>query len=440
MYLYIVPFLPIHPNIFILSKTFNITLKVEGKGEHKILYPGDRSQYCPLDNFRLPDEIIINGIAQNTINYIYDFNETENIVIIRYHSQEDVNNVAINKCFFYRCSEITEIDLSEFDTSQFVNMFAMFSECFHLRTINLKNFNTSNVIYMHLMFFQCNLLKSVDVSMFDTRKVVNMNRMFYKCYSLSSLDLSNFITSNVQIFYQMFYQCKSLTSLDLSNFNTVKLSNMTDMFKECNKLEYLNLKNFKNGLVVLENDFYNTPENIVICTDSDSILSHINSHKKCRTVTCDENWKEHQQKINTENDECTNDCLNVNYKYLYGSKCINNCPERTIENNYICEDCHEDCKICSDKYSDNNSNCITCLDENKFINFGNCVSNCKNDYYNYFNETLDLTIKTCKCDLENCFQCTQESLNNNNSCISCNIQKGYYPIENDLLNKFIFPL
>ena len=261
-----------------------------------------------------------------------------------------------------------------------------------------------------------------------------MNRMFYRCYSLSSLDLSNFITSNVQIFYQMFYQCKSLTSLDLSNFNTVKLSNMTDMFKECNKLEYLNLKNFKNGLVVLENDFYNTPENIVICTDSDSILSHINSHKKCRTVTCDENWKEHQQKINTENDECTNDCLNVNYKYLYGSKCINNCPERTIENNYICEDCHEDCKICTDKYSDNNSNCITCLDENKFINFGNCVSNCKNDYYNYYNETLDLTIKTCKCDLENCFQCTQESLNNNNSCISCNIQKGYYPIENDIYN------
>ena len=54
---------------------------------------------------------------------------------------------------FFRCSEITEIDLSEFDTSQFVNMFAMFSECFHLRTINLKNFNTSNVIYMHLISF-----------------------------------------------------------------------------------------------------------------------------------------------------------------------------------------------------------------------------------------------------------------------------------------------
>ena len=70
-----------------------------------------------LDNIHLPDEVIINGIPRENINYTYYFNETENIVKIKYYSQEDVNNVAINKCFFYQCTEITEIDLSEFDTS-----------------------------------------------------------------------------------------------------------------------------------------------------------------------------------------------------------------------------------------------------------------------------------------------------------------------------------
>ena len=85
----------------------------------------------------------------------------------------------------------------------------------------------------------------------------------------------------------------------------------------------------------------------------------------------------------------------------------------------------------------NNSNCITCLDEKKFINLGNCVSECKNGYYNNTNETLGLSIKTCKCDLENCFACSLESLSNNNSCISCNIEKGYYSIYNDINNNYI---
>ena len=111
-----------------------------------------------------------------------------------------------------------------------------------------------------------------------------------------------------------------------------------------------------------------------------------------------------KKKINTENNQCVNDCSNINYKYLYGSKCLNNCPIRTFNNNYICEDCHEDCSICFDKYSYYSSNCITCLDNNKFINFGNCVSSCENGYYDYYNETLDLTIKTCKCDLGDCLE------------------------------------
>ena len=100
IFLNIFPFLRINLNIFILSKTFNITLKVEGIGNHKILYPGNL-MHCPFDNFHPPDEVIINGISQDIINYTYYFNETENIVKIKYYSKEDVNNVAINKCFFF---------------------------------------------------------------------------------------------------------------------------------------------------------------------------------------------------------------------------------------------------------------------------------------------------------------------------------------------------
>ena len=219
IYFNIFPFLNVHFNIFVLSKIFNITLKVEGIGEHQILYRGN-IRYCPFDDFHPPNEIIINGISQDNINYIYYFNETENIVKIKYYSQEDVNNIAINKCFFYRCSEVTEIDLTEFDTSQFVDMFAMFSECFLLKSLKLSNFNTSSVIYMHLMFHRCDSLTSIDLSMFDAKNVNNMTRMFYGCKALLSLDLSNFNTAKVEYIDQMFEGCISLTSLNLSNFGT----------------------------------------------------------------------------------------------------------------------------------------------------------------------------------------------------------------------------
>ena len=160
IYFNIFPFLNVHFNIFVISKIFNITLKVEGIGNHRIYYPGDYPQYCELDEIHPPDEVIINGILKDNINYTYYINETENIVKLKYYSKKDVNNIAINRCFFYLCSEVTEIDLTEFDTSQFFDMFAMFSECFKLKSLKLSNFDTSNVIDMHLMFHRCYSLTS----------------------------------------------------------------------------------------------------------------------------------------------------------------------------------------------------------------------------------------------------------------------------------------
>ena len=248
----------------------------------------------------------------------------------------------------------------------------MFSECFKLKSLKLSNFDTSNVIDMHLMFHRCESLTSIDLSTFDTKNVNNMDRMFYRCEAILSLDLSNFNTSRVENIDRMFEGCISLTSLNLSNFDTSKINNMSRTFYNCNKLEYLNLKNFKNELNVKNEDFYITPENIVICTYSEHIINIINS-KHCSLITCDENWKEQQKKINTENNECINDCSNINYKYLYGSKCINNCPMRTFNNNYICEDCHEDCNICN-KESLNNNLCITCNNKKGYYPIDNDIS------------------------------------------------------------------
>ena len=49
---------------------------------------------------------------------------------------------------------------------------------------------------MDLMFYRCLNLTSLDLSNFDTSNIIDMDGMFAHCSSLVSLDLSNFNTSN----------------------------------------------------------------------------------------------------------------------------------------------------------------------------------------------------------------------------------------------------
>ncbi|MDD7185197.1 MAG: SpaA isopeptide-forming pilin-related protein, partial [Oscillospiraceae bacterium] len=142
---------------------------------------------------------------------------------------------------FSEKSSLTEIDLSELNSSKVTNMRSMFYKCSGLTSLDLSNFNTSNVGSddvinssskkyegsMCQMFYGCSSLTSLDLSSFDTSNVKTMQSMFEGCFGLTSLILkSSFDTSNVTNMYRMFYNCYGLTSLDLSKFNT---SNVTTM-------------------------------------------------------------------------------------------------------------------------------------------------------------------------------------------------------------------
>ena len=115
-----------------------------------------------------------------------------------------------------------------------------------IQSLDLSNFNTSNIVNMKQMFANCFALTSLTLSpSFDTSKVTDMNSMFFNCYALTSLDLSSFDTSNVTDMGYMFKQCNALTSLTLSSsFDTSKVTNMTQMFVNCFVLTSLDLSSF----------------------------------------------------------------------------------------------------------------------------------------------------------------------------------------------------
>ena len=63
-------------------------------------------------------------------------------------------------------------------------------------------------------------LVELDVSNWDTSNVNNFSNFLLGCTSLTSLDLSNLDTSSVNNFSNFLLGCTSLTSLDLSNLDT----------------------------------------------------------------------------------------------------------------------------------------------------------------------------------------------------------------------------
>jgi len=166
-------------------------------------------------------------------------------------SNFNTSNVTSMDDLFWQCESLTDLDLSGFTTSNVTDMSSMFYGCSSLTSLKLSNFNTSNVTDMRFMFYNCSSLTILDLSGFNTSNVTDMSDMFYSCSSLISLDLSNFNTSNVTNMFSMFDGCSSITLLDLSSFNTSNVTDMSSMFYGCSSLTSLDLSSFNTSNVIL---------------------------------------------------------------------------------------------------------------------------------------------------------------------------------------------
>ena len=276
----------------IKSHAYEITIKIRGTGLQNII----ASDYylCPYSVY-LGDELIntISGdchvvdIPQekgeiNTLKISWNliavslynmFHELTNITEVDL-TNYDTSSITDMHEMFNNCSSITSINLSNLNTSIVNNMRLMFGGCSSLTSLNVSSFDTSNVILldaifsnmdniehlyfnfntekvtnMSMMFYRCEKLTSLDVSMFNTISVTNMDFMFSHCFKLQSLDVRHFNTSNVVYMNHMFQACSEITSLDLSNFQTSKVVNMDRMFLLCSQMTSLNVSNFDTSQV-----------------------------------------------------------------------------------------------------------------------------------------------------------------------------------------------
>ena len=379
-------------------------------------------------------------------------------------SSFDTSKVTYMDYMFYGCELLTSLNVSKFDTSKVISMMQMFSDCISLISLDLNNFNTSSVKNMASMFFNCENLISLNIDKLDTSKVIYMSGMFEFCQSLKSINLKNFDTSSVKSMQSMFQYCISLTSLDLSSFNTSLVVDMDNMFSDCISLISLNLKSFDTSKVTsMEFMFYNCESliSLEIINFNISLVSNIISmFSDCKSlVSLNLSNFETSQISNNENldemflgiydqfvyciinetkisnlilgqlsnfiNNCANECFEKQKKIILDKKqCVFNCPDDTYEFNDICyETCPNGTKIspfndhlceinCPNYYNYNRTECIDNIPEGYYINDSNSK---------YIN----------KCNIK-CKKCTLESIKENNLCIVCNTNNGYYPKYNDI--------
>ena len=413
------------------SQFSNITLKIIGTGSKKV--------FSSSNNFNksyYPNMIYINGEKQPSIQNSYDLNLTENNV-------ELIWNNSINYCrdMFRECIDIIKIDLSNFNTSNVINMVTMFMDCSKLISLNLSNFDTSKVTKMDSMFRNCPELLSLDLSYFDTSNVISMGALFYQSSKLYSIDLSSFNTSKVTNMGSMFSGCSSLNSLNLSNFDTSNVVDMGNLFSGCSNLEYVNLKNFREESISTKEDIFNqVPDNIVVCLNNDSniILSQI-QQKDCYTIDCSDNWEINQKKIVNKNGICSDYSGNdISFKYEYRGRYFKDCSDGLVMLNFDIQSCecnHEKCRTCPNEPLKEDL-CLECNNdyypiENDNYSFIEGYVKCHKDPIGYYLDKCESIYKKC---YYTCKECQILGNNATHNCLICDDNYPYNISKNNYSN------
>ena len=321
-----------------LNNDRSIILNINQTGFHKIFFNGnvDSQSY----SFR-PYEVYINGNQTDEVSDEYNFNQINNIIELKFYQP----GTSI-EYLFYQCSNITKIDLSNFDTSS----------------------------------------------------VIKMAHLFHGCLSLTSINFTNFKTNLVERMESMFYGCQSLTSLDLSNFETNKKPHMDGMFRNCKNLEYLNLKKLRfsdpNNCPSQGDIFENVPDNIVInMYYYPECFRNQLPKVKCYKIDISEDWELNRYKVNALNGSCMNNCIG-DFEFESYGKCYSNCTNGYYINNTkkICKCELEQCYLCP-PVAFQKGLCSLCSEgyypkENDPLNIGEYFK-CYKDPIGYYLDTND---------------------------------------------------
>lgn len=186
--------------------------------------------------------------------------------------------------FMFVDINVSEIDLTEFDTTNIVDMDYMFLEadlgdCFSLGSPtnaqantpgrNTLTLNTEGVTSMSGMFKDCKV-KHLDLNSLRTHNVTDFSDMFCSCNDLIDLNVDGFDTSNAEDFHGMFQGCIKLTQLNVKHFNVDNVLHMSCLFSKCLRLKVIDLESWNFSQVSDANEMF------AYCEKLEKIIANFN--------------------------------------------------------------------------------------------------------------------------------------------------------------------
>lgn len=198
--------------------------------------------------------------ANENSGYIfYNFANLTNIDL----SYFDTSDAVILDGIFYNCTKLPTLDLSMLNTQNVISMQWLFWGDSNLTELNLDGIDTSQVTTMQSMFLGCSKLTTIDFSSFDTRKVTSFVNMFTDCSSLVSLDLNSFDFPSATTLYGMFMRCTNLASVTFGgDIDTSRVTTMASMFSDCRNLKELDLSSFDTSNVTTMGSMFSNCRNL----------------------------------------------------------------------------------------------------------------------------------------------------------------------------------
>ena len=127
------------------------------------------------------------------------------------------------------------------------SMSGMFKDC-KVKHLDLSSLWTNNVIDFSDMFCSCNDLIDLNVDGFDTSKTRDFHGMFQGCIKLTQLNVKHFNVDNVLHMSCLFYKCLRLKVIDLESWDFSQVSDANEMFAYCEKLEKI-IANFNFKMI-----------------------------------------------------------------------------------------------------------------------------------------------------------------------------------------------
>ena len=303
---------------------------------------------------------------------------------------------------------------------------------------------------MEQLFYKCSSLTSLDLSKFDTSQVTTFKEMFFDCSKLKILNLSNFNIPKVSNMENMFSDCKKLEYINLKNAiiqsGSITMNNIFSntalnlVFCTIDNLLIAKVKEKEGAIIDCTEKWKENRKRIIVsnntCVDNCSIVF---------------NTFEYDSK-------CYDNCPNGSYNYItfysednYRIDCSN-----TLEGLYFDEKdsiyklCYSLCKTCIKEGNQYNHFCLECKTnyfyQDNDLNYGNCYRSCSNYFYydsstkalhctnnlacpiNYNKFIFDKKqcIDKCENDINykyefnnECYiECPQETINNSFQCIN----------------------